>query len=463
MNDSTQENQPELLDQLCLAIATQEVPALASEPVMPWEKSGNLGTTNPRRHNMSRAARKVDLTRLTSWRGWLTVSVVAVVVLVCGFLMSGLTNSNSAFAQVQEAAAKIRSVRFRTLEYDGDRDPKVTSIVILSGVGGRSDSSDGVEVVSDYKSGKRLSLDHRSKTAEVVQTFDSTPSLEQLWARFLELPSDKVKKLEAGTIDGKKVNRFEVQENGTLIVSVDPSTNLPARMEMEVDSGSNGNKRHRHVATDFIFNSAVDPSLLSTAPPAEYQLTESARPSSRKPFRESDLIVSPETGIGGVTLGSSKDVIIAKLGQPDSIRETSVPGQEIPNPDNTKTKLADTVIVQMQYPSDGFDLTIGASGLERIHCYGKQFRGAMAQDFVGKTDAGIKIGATTDDVIAKYGRPDVRSGGRHEDLFYIHKGYRFRFVEGKLASVTVSAPMPKEVKVIDKGNGSFELWASEDE
>jgi hypothetical protein len=341
MNDSKYRNDPELLDHLCKAIAAEDVPALTSEPMMPWEQSGDpkAALANTGRHNVSDAENKTALIRLTSWRGsWLTASVVAAVVIVCSFFVSGLPSGNSAFAQVQEAASKIRSVRFRTMEYDGDRDPKVTSIVIVSGVGDRSDSSDGVEIISDYRSGKRLSLDHRSKSAVLVQTFDSPPSLDQLWGRILELPSENVKKLESITLDGKKVDRFVVQENGTLIVSVDPSTNLPMCMEMEVGSGGNGNKLHRHVATDFIFNSAVEPSLISTTPPGEYHHTETLRPNSRKQFRESDLIVSPETGIGGVALGSSKEAVIAKLGQPDSIREIRVPGVETTVPDSTNAK-----------------------------------------------------------------------------------------------------------------------------
>ncbi len=468
MSYSTPKNQPELLDQLCQAIADQGVPTLVTDPMMRWEKNENPRATfaNIGSDSISNAEPKksqVPLTGRTSWRGsWLTVSVAAAVVLMCGFFMSGFLSGNSAFAQVQEAASKIRNVRFRTLEYFGEGDPKVTSIIIVSGVGDRSDSSDGVEVVSDYKSGKKLSLDHRSRSAVLVQTFGSPDSLDKLWQRFLELPSENVKQLESGTIDGKKVNRFAVQENGTIIVSVDPTTNLPLRMEMDVNNGVGGKKSYRHVATDFIFNSAVDPSLLSTSPPREYQVTESTRPtrpSSRKQFSEADLVVSPTTGIGGVTLGSSKEAVIAKLGQPDSIRETQVPGGEITNlADNTKIKQADTIIVEMQYPSDGFDLRIGLGGVTGIHCYGKQLRGALAQDFVGKTDTGIKLGATKDDVIAKYGQPDVvRLNNRHENLHYFHKGYAFLFVEGKLASITVSAPMPKEVVVTDKGNGRIEL------
>jgi outer membrane lipoprotein-sorting protein len=460
MNHSVRENQPELLDQLCQAIAAQEVPPLASEPIMPWEQSETSGSTRAKTEyaSVEIAQSRNALARRTSWRGrGLTMSVVAAVVLVCGFFALGLPDGNSAFAQVQEAASKIRSLRFRMMEYQGDRDPKVTSVVMVSGVGERSESSDGTEVVSDYKSGKRLSLDHRSKSAVLAQSFESPASLDQLWGRFLALPSDKVKKLESGMMDGKSVNRFEVQENGKLIVSVDPATNLPVRMEMEVASGLNDSQPYRHVATDFIFNSAVDLSLLSTTPPAEYQLTESSRPSGRKVFDESDLIVSSEHGIGGVALGSSKEAILAKLGQPDSIRETIVPGREIQGPDNKKTKLADTVLVEMQYPSDGFDLTIGPDGLKNIHCYGKQVRGAMARDFVGKTDIGIKLGATRDEVIAKYGQPEVRPHKSNSDFRYFHKGYRFVFTNEKLTSIMISPPMSKDIIIKDKGNGTIEF------
>ncbi len=470
MNYSPQKDDPELLDQLCQAIATQEVPALVSEPMMPWEQNENLRIATANTSHIGKAAPQKVLARMSSWRGaGLTVSVVAAAFLVGVFVTSGFLTSNSVFAQVQEAASKIRSIRFRSLEFEGDRDPRVTSVVIVSGVGERSEYPDGVEVISDYKIGRKLTLNHRTKTAEVVQLFDSPASLDQLWGRFLRLPAEQVKKLVPGTIDGKSVNRFEVQENGSLIVSVDPSTNLPVRMEMELKNGEKG--VYRHVATDFVFNSVVDPSMLSTTPPSEYQLAETKRPASRKQFAESDLIVSPETGIGGAALGSSKEAIIAKLGEPDSIRESHVPAptaeRDLVNPEgSSKTEVAGTHNVTLQYPSDGFDLTIGSQGLHSIHCYGPQARGAMAKAFVGKTAAGIKLGATKEEVIAKYGKPEMQSSRNDaEQIDYFHKGYRFSFREEKLSSITVSSPWPESIKieVIDKGNGKREIRVLDDE
>lgn len=470
MNYSPENDNSELLDQLCKAIATQEVPMLMSEPMMPWEQNENPRIASANTSHIGDAAPKKGLARMLSWRGaGLTVSVVAVAFLVGVIVTSGFLTSNSVFAQVQEAASKIRSIRFRSLEFEGGRDPRVTSVVIVSGVGERSEYPDGVEVISDYKSGRKLSLNHRTKTAEIVQLLDSPASLDQLWGRFLRLPAEQVKKLVPGTIDGKSVNRFEVQENGSLIVSVDPSTNLPVRMEMEFNNGEKG--MYRHVATDFVFNSAVDPSVLSTTPPSEYQLSESKRPASRKQYAESDLIVSPETGIGGAALGSSKEAIIAKLGEPDSIRESpvQVPTAErdlINREGSSKTEVAGTRDVTLQYSSDGFDLTIGSKGLHSIHCYAPQARGTMAKAFVGKTAAGIKLGATKEEVIAKYGKPDTQSS-RHDavEIYYFHKGYRFRFREEKLSSITVSAPFSESIKieVIDKGNGKREIRVSGDE
>lgn len=462
MSYSIRENDPELLDQLCQAIADQNVPALASEPMMPWEQSRETRTAVAKTgtDTLSYVKPEPVARGMASWRmRGLTLSAVAVAVFVCGFLMTGMLSGNSAFAQVQEALSKIYSVRFRTMDYEGDRDPKVTSIVIVSGVGQRSDSSDGLEVVSDYRNRKRLTLNHRSKAAELVQMFDSPQDLDLLWTAILSAQSENVKKLESGTIDGKKVDRFEVQNNGALIVSVDPTTKLPVRMEMDVTDGKNDKKHLRHVATDFIFNSAVDPSLFSTTPPSEYQLTESLRPNNRKQFAESDLIISPETGIGGVAFGSSKEAVIAKLGQPDSIREKRVPVSQPASFEIPKVNNEDTVVLEMQYPSDGFDLRIGSRGLEGVHCYGKKVRGAMARDFAGKTDTGIKLGVTQADVIAKLGQPDARSS--HGELLYVLKGYRFNFMNGTLSSIIVSAPLPENVKVTDQGIGKYEIRSSE--
>ncbi len=77
------------------------------------------------------------------------------------------------------------------------------------------------------------------------------------------------------------------------------------------------------------------------------------------------------------------------------------------------------------------------------------------RDFLGKTDRQIGLGATVADVLAAYGKPDVRSRLREEVLRYLHKGWSFIFSNGKLAYITVSEPRSEKLEFIDHGDGSW--------
>ncbi len=66
MNYSPQKDDPELLDQLCQAIATQEVPALVSEPMMPWEQNENLRIATANTSHIGKAAPQKVLARMSS-------------------------------------------------------------------------------------------------------------------------------------------------------------------------------------------------------------------------------------------------------------------------------------------------------------------------------------------------------------------------------------------------------------
>ena len=91
-------------------------------------------------------------------------------------------------------------------------------------------------------------------------------------------------------------------------------------------------------------------------------------------------------------------------------------------------------------------------GMTEFRCLSSS---SIARKFLGKTEAGIRLGATTDDVIKAYGKPEVKSQFRETDFGYPHKGWRFLFRDGNLATMTASEPLLDEIEVVDNGDGSW--------
>jgi len=144
-------------------------------------------------------------------------------------------------------------------------------------------------------------------------------------------------------------------------------------------------------------------------------------------------LVAPLVGIGDVRFGMSKDEVIKHLGRPN---------KEYPAAETTKL---DYVAAR------GLGLTIHAErGLQIIQCWsdsGPQKFPFPVTTFAGRTEEGIGIGATREQIIDAYGPPDrtSRSSDQQEafeNLYYDKPRIKLTLWQEKLMSMTLEAPAP---------------------
>lgn len=111
---------------------------------------------------------------------------------------------------------------------------------------------------------------------------------------------------------------------------------------------------------------------------------------------------------------------------------------------------------KLRYPSRGFEILVSnKEGMTGFNCFGRLWGFDSCRDFLGKTDRQIHLGASVDEVLAAYGKPEFRSRQREEVLRYLHKGWSFTFGNGKLAHISVFQPRSENVEIIDTGNGGY--------
>ena len=96
------------------------------------------------------------------------------------------------------------------------------------------------------------------------------------------------------------------------------------------------------------------------------------------------------------------------------------------------------------YPSKGFTLGISPSrGFCTINCYTKQAAPPMlsANNFQGRTEAGIAMGSNRDQIVEAYGKPDrLADMGKQKELHYDEMGIRFILLNDKLLQFFVNGP-----------------------
>ena len=80
-----------------------------------------------------------------------------------------------------------------------------------------------------------------------------------------------------------------------------------------------------------------------------------------------------------------------------------------------------------------------------IRVFNQADQGPTVRDFQGKTREGIRLGATSDDVLNVYGKPEAKSeNGAYRGLTYLKLGWIFEFRHGKLAAINVNSPHPAD-------------------
>jgi len=143
-----------------------------------------------------------------------------------------------------------------------------------------------------------------------------------------------------------------------------------------------------------------------------------------------ELIVEPLVGIGPVQFGMSKDEIIENFGQPEKIH-TQTGGMKL-----------------NYVASKGLGFEVDSElGLQKIQCWSDNWPEQLpfaVTTFAGRTEEGIGIGSTREQIISAYGQPD-RTGtdankGVIEGLDYDKLRINFSIWQDKVISMTLEAP-----------------------
>lgn len=132
------------------------------------------------------------------------------------------------------------------------------------------------------------------------------------------------------------------------------------------------------------------------------------------------LILVPAVGMGDVRFGMTKGEVIAHLGKPDGMADSGL---------------------TLLYLSKGFTVTVHPQfGVIAFTCSAVAAMppNGKAKDFQGRTEEGIGIGATEEDIVAAYGDPDTRDAeGGQTDLHYPERGMRFLLLDDRLQQLTL--------------------------
>lgn len=138
---------------------------------------------------------------------------------------------------------------------------------------------------------------------------------------------------------------------------------------------------------------------------------------------ESDIV--PLQGVGPVDFGMFKEEVIGLLGEPGK---------------------SDAGIVLYYLETRGLSLLFDyKGGVKEIHCWSKEYPEAPPElvTFQGKTDKGIAMDATRDEIIAAYGQPDeVITKAQIDTLRYDQIRTDFVIYQDKLVNIKVKASKP---------------------
>jgi hypothetical protein len=149
-----------------------------------------------------------------------------------------------------------------------------------------------------------------------------------------------------------------------------------------------------------------------------------ARKTPEQPQADS-LVLEPLVGLGPIRFGMSEEEVIEHFGPPDRV----FTGQ----------------VTKLNYvPSRGLSFVMDPErGLQEICCWSEGMLPSRVTTFAGRTKAGIGIGATQEDIIAAYGRPDrtsTDSKGVTQNLHYDRLKARFSLRDGALVSMVFGVP-----------------------
>jgi outer membrane lipoprotein-sorting protein len=359
------------------------------------------------------------------WSG--TVASLAAITLLClGFWFTVSGNVSLADAVV-DAVSRVKSVTYEIVETVDGKPDKSTRVMVSGPERIRAEFPNGEVLIVDTSKERQIRLISKAKRAIVRSAFASDAVSTVASHRLSPLESLRkmgdfaTSELPSRVIEGKQMIGFLCNEGPyvNLKVWVDPDTKLPVRMESSCrdDAGN----MVQEVVRNFVYDSSIDDSLFAVGVPADYEADiELATLATTNPR---SFPIAPGVGVGPLKFGMTESEVVEVLGEPRSQRAAA------------KGQLLD-------YGAEGLYLEVsGEEGLRAIHCISQLAYGFDVRTFSGKTDNGIGIGASLQQVREAYGEPVQEYQNSGIALMqYVSPVVAFKFREGKLSEVILVTP-----------------------
>ncbi len=366
-----------------------------------------------------------------------TIGLAAALVAVALAVFAFFGSTGSALAKALDKAAKTQTVTFDVRERgDGEGDGPLRVSLRRGGLA-RIDMANGVYTVWNQATGEMMSFNPKAKSVMKLvmkeQPFDFYTWLKDFREGKPEPAEDRV-------VDGKHLKGFKVvrpfpQPDGTmkdqpLSMWIDPVTDLPVLAEVPEGQG---------IATlsNLKFDVPLGDELFKRDVPEGYQVSDMGGVSTGKieaaatraaGAAEDVFTLRPGVGFGPLKFGATRDEVIKVFGQPDEIQGKNG--------------------VDLRYPSKGFAMMVDARmGLLTVNAYTKIAVGPFAaNDFAGKTDKGIGMGATRAEIEKAHGKTGkVNDRGAQVSLEYPELKTSFILMHDRLAQIVMFIPRKPEV------------------
>ena len=301
--------------------------------------------------------------------------------------------------------------------------------------------------VSDFKAKKVMIVDAKRKHAQIMEgTAFPVPEAMNFYTLIRDAAKNPTKTLPERQIDGRRALGFIVTlHDHEATVWADAESRLPIRIDQTIKEGQDVSEQ---VMRDIVFDRPLAASLFRFDPPEGYAVETVGVPTLAAPPEDAALAaptILPRVGLGPARFGMTPEEAAKALGKPD--REFVQGG-----------------VTFLAYYSRGFELSFlppahARHGLNRASCFGQHGFALKVREFQGKTDKGIGLGATRDDVIKAYGPPNFEHVSRMKDVIgekaahpdeptgqsevqYNDLGISFTMYQGKIYNISISAPRP---------------------
>lgn len=322
----------------------------------------------------------------------------------------------------------------------------------------RFEQPDGTYSITDFAARKAVLVDPAKKSAQVFEGLNPPGGLpdRSLYDLFRSIAEKPIRSVPPRLIAGKEAPGFVVPNpmpaptglklpESQTTAWIDPRTRLPLRIETVTKQDG---ATTTEIMSIIAFDRPLDPALFDLTPPEGYKVeylgTPALKPGPAATGKAAapELVVTPGVGIGPVKFGMKADDVIKLLGMPDKLL----------SPDE-RYKI-------LEYYSRGYSIHVTTrDGVMMVMCYTSKLFAFRVRDFAGKTDKGIRMGASRADIEKAYGKPTTVHEATMKDVFgsrandpdkktgqvdltYARLGLSFALHDDTLDSIMLNAPRP---------------------